>query len=311
MQIYNIRFTNRLFLAPLSGYTNYPMRVLCRRYGAELAYTEMLSATGLIRNDRNTRMLLERPEGDRPLIAQIFGSDPNEMANAARILENKGFDGIDINMGCPVRKVVLKGAGAALMKDPETAERIVGEVCKTIRIPVSVKMRSGWNSDCLNADELALKLVDIGASAVILHPRTRSDMYRNTPVWHMFEKLKAILDVPVIASGDIKQSEDIMRLKSIGADAFMIGRAAIGRPWIFSELSGNSPPGLDEKCEVIIEHLDMLCSYLGQHKATRYMRKFISQYVKGMEGAAAFRQKACMMDDNAELAGLIKEFFRG
>jgi tRNA-dihydrouridine synthase B len=311
MQIYNIDFTNRLFLAPLSGYTNYPMRMLCRRYGAELAYTEMLSSTGIIRNDRNTRMLLERSDNDRPLIAQIFGSDPDEMAHAARILENKGFDGIDINMGCPVRKVVLKGAGAALMKTSETAERIVGEICKAVKIPVSVKMRSGWDSDCLNADVLASKLVDKGASAVILHPRTRSDMYRNTPSWQMFEKLKKILNVPVIASGDIKQVEDISRLKSIGADAFMIGRAAIGRPWIFSELSGNAPPGLDEKCGVIIEHLDMLCSYLGQNKATRYMRKFISQYVKGMEGAAAFRQKACMLDDNAELAGLVKEFFRG
>jgi nifR3 family TIM-barrel protein len=311
MQIYNIMFKNGFFLAPLSGYTNYPMRILSRRYGAELAYTEMLSSTGIIRNDRNTRLLLERPGGDRPLIAQIFGSDPDEMTCAARILENRGFDGIDINMGCPVRKVVLKGAGAALMKAPVAAERIVSEICNAVKIPVSVKMRSGWDSDCLNADELALKLVGAGASAVILHPRTRSDMYRNTPSWHMLAKLKAVLDVPVVASGDIKQSEDIMRLKSIGADAFMIGRAAIGRPWIFSELSGNAPPGPDEKCGVIIEHLDMLCSYLGQNKATRYMRKFISQYVKGMEGAAAFRQKACMLDDNVELAGLVKEFFRG
>lgn len=295
----------------MSGYTNYPMRVLCRRYGAELAYTEMLSATGLIRNDRNTRMLLERPADDRPLIAQIFGSDPDEMAHASRILESRGFDGIDINMGCPVRKVVLKGAGAALMKTPVAAERIVSEICKAVKIPVSVKMRSGWDSDFLNADELASRLVDIGASAVIIHPRTRSDMYKNTPSWQMLEKLKSALNIPVIASGDIKRGEDIMRLKSIGADAFMIGRAAIGRPWIFSELSGNAPPALDEKCSVIIEHLEMLCSYFGQNKATRYMRKFISQYVKGMDGAAAFRQKACMMDDNVELAGLIREFFRG
>ncbi len=311
MQIYNINFTNRLFLAPLSGYTNYPMRMLCRRYGAELAYTEMLSATGIIRNDRNTRLLLERPENDRPLIAQIFGSDPDEMARAARILESRDFDGIDINMGCPVRKVVLKGAGAALMKAPAVAERIVSEICKAVKIPVSVKMRSGWDTDILNADKLASRLVDTGAFAVIIHPRTRSDMYRNTPSWQMLEKLKAVLNVPVIASGDIKRGEDIMRLESIGADAFMIGRAAIGRPWIFSELQGNAPPGPDEKCGVIIEHLDMLCSYFGQNKATRYMRKFISQYVKGMDGAAAFRQKACMTDDNAELAGFVKEFFRG
>jgi len=310
MQIYNINFTNRLFLAPLSGYTNYPMRVLCRRYGAELAYTEMLSATGIIRDDRNTRLLLERPATDRPLIAQIFGADPDEMAQASRILESMGFDGIDINMGCPVRKVVLKGAGAALMKTPETAVRIVSEICKAVKIPLSVKMRSGWDSDFLNANELAPKLVDAGASAVIIHPRTRSDMYGNTPSWQMLEKLKAVLDVPVIASGDIKLGEDIMRLESIGADAFMIGRAAIGRPWIFSELSGNLPPGQDEKCSVIIEHLEMLCSYLGQKKATRYMRKFISQYVKGMDGAAAFRQKVCMVDDNAEFTRLVKEFFR-
>ena len=311
MQIYNLGFISRLFLAPLSGYTNYPMRVLCRRYGAELAYTEMLSSTGLVRNERNTKRLLERPENDRPLIAQIFGSNPNEMAHAAKILENKGFDGIDINMGCPVRKVVLKGAGAALMKEPETAGRIVEEVCKMVKIPVSVKMRSGWDSNCLNADELAPKLVSAGASAVILHPRTREDMYKNTPAWQMFQKVRAILNVPVIASGDIKQPEDIIRLKSIGADAFMIGRAAVGRPWIFSELSGNAPPSLNEKSDVIIEHLDMLCSYLGQHKAVRYMRKFISSYVRGMEGASAFRQRACMIEDNAEFRIFVKEFFRG
>jgi tRNA-dihydrouridine synthase B len=233
------------------------------------------------------------------------------MAQAARVLENKGFDGIDINMGCPVRKVVLKGAGAALMKEPETAEKIVGKVCKTVKIPVSVKIRSGWDSNCLNADELAPRLVDLGASAVIIHPRTRSDMYRNTPAWRMLQKVKALVNVPVIASGDIKEPEDIIRLKSIGADAFMIGRAAIGRPWIFSELSGNAPPALDEKSEVIVQHLDMLCSYLGHHKATRYMRKFISSYVRGMDGASAFRQKACMMDDNAELERFIKDFFRG
>jgi tRNA-dihydrouridine synthase B len=311
MQIYNLGFISRLFLAPLSGYTNYPMRVLCRRYGAELAYTEMLSVTGLVRNERNTRRLLERPENDRPLIAQIFGSNLNEMGHAAKILENKGFDGIDINMGCPVRKVVLKGAGAALMKDPETAGRIVEEVCKAVKIPVSVKMRSGWDSNCLNADELAPKLVDLGASAVTLHPRTRSDMYRNSPAWQMLEKVRALINVPLIASGDIKQPEDIIRLKSIGADAFMIGRAAVGRPWIFSELSGNAPPSLNEKSDVIIEHLDMLCSYLGQQKAVRYMRKFISSYVRGMDGASAFRQKACMMDDNAEFTKIVKDFFRG
>jgi nifR3 family TIM-barrel protein len=310
MRIYNHEFRNGLFLAPLSGYTNYPMRLLCRRYGAELAYTEMLSATGLSRKERNTRKLLERPEGDRPLIAQIFGSDPCEMALAARMLQDKGFDGIDINMGCPVKKVVYKGAGAALMKTPDTARKIVEAVCGAIGLPVSVKMRSGWDESSMNADELAPMLTAAGASAVIIHPRTRSDMYRNTPFWDMLGNIRGRVDAPIIASGDIKRQNDVEMLAGLGADAFMIGRAAIGRPWVFMELSGGPAPSMDERCDVVIEHLDMLCGYLGTGKAMRYMRKFISMYVKGMDGASGFRQKACMMDDHGQLKIFIRDFFR-
>lgn len=308
MMLYNIHLTHGLMLAPMSGYTNWPMRVLSRRFGAELCYTEMISSAGLIHNTKNTRPLVKRPSDDSPLIAQIFTASPEEAALSARIIEDAGFDGIDINMGCPVKKVVHKGAGAALMQDLPLAERLCESVVKSVRIPVSAKIRAGWDNKSINADVMANALEKTGINCITLHPRTRAEMYRGTPRWDVLQLLKQKLTLPVVASGNIKAIEDIEMLRPLKADAFMIGRGAVGNPWIFRELSGGPSPSPSERLEVLLEHLDMLCSLMGEQKGTHFIRKYISAYVKGLPGAATFRQEACSVDNPKELQSVIKAF---
>lgn len=309
MLIYATTFPHGLFLAPLSGYTNWPLRMLCRRYGAELAYTEMISTTGLVRGEKNTIKLLERPDADRPLIAQIFSNNPSESAQAARILEGEGFDGIDINMGCPVKKVISKGCGAALMRDESTARALVEAVAGAVRIPVSVKMRAGWDRSSQNADHLAGILAAHGAGCIIVHPRTRADMYKGTPGWDVLVRVRQEVNCALIASGDIRTPADRERLHALGADACMIGRGAIGRPWIFRELTGGPPPALIERRECMLEHLDMLCTCLGEHKGVRYMRKFLSAYVKALPGATRFREAVATLETAVEVRRIISGFF--
>jgi nifR3 family TIM-barrel protein len=310
MRAYNLEFTCGLFLAPLSGYTDWPLRTLCREFGAELAYTEMISAAGLIRSTRNTAPLLDRPEQDAPLVAQLFTSSPGEAAQAARMLEDRGFAGIDLNMGCPVKKVISKGAGVALMTEPARALALAGAVIKAVSIPVSVKMRAGWDASHLNAVELAVSMERAGTDVIILHPRTRADLYRGRPRWEVLQDMKRQVRIPVVASGDIKSAQDLEMLRSIGADAFMIGRAAIGKPWVFSELSGNPPPSLQDQKQTMLRHLDMLCSLYGTVKGIRHMRKYLSSYVKGLHGASHFRAKACVLESPAELINNIHHFYQ-
>ncbi len=310
MMLYNLHLTSGLVLAPMSGYTNWPMRMLCRRFGAELCYTEMLSAAGMVRRTRNTRTLLERPEADRPLIVQLFTSSAQEACLAARMLEDEGFDGIDINMGCPVKKVVYKGAGAALMKDALTAAEMAESVRNAVRMPVSVKIRAGWDSSSINAPEIAAVLETTGIDCLIVHPRTKADMYRGSPRWEVFSRVREQTRLPLVASGDIQSPEDLSRLRALGADAFMVGRGAVGRPWIFRELTGGAPPSLEERQETMLEHLDMLCACLGQAKGILHMRKYLSAYIRGLPGAAAFRQEVCSEENYTQLQSLINLFFK-
>jgi nifR3 family TIM-barrel protein len=311
MRAYKLDFKRGLFLAPLSGYTSWPMRMLCREYGAELCYTEMISAAGLIRNTQNTGSILKRPPEDAPLVAQIFTNSPEDAAQAAHMIEDQGFDGIDINMGCPVKKVVSKGGGVALMTDPELAVRLAQAVIRRVNIPVSIKMRAGWDSSKLNAATLAESLEYAGADSIILHPRTRCDMYRGSPRWEVLQEVKNRITIPVIASGDIRTSDDVNLLKAMGADAFMIGRGAIGRPWIFRELTGGPSLCMNEHKELMLRHLDMLCICHGSRSGVRHMRKFLSSYVKGLHGAAHFRMEACLLDKPDLITGKIEEYFAG
>jgi len=308
MKLYRIPLARGLLLAPMSGYTNWPMRVLCRRFGAELCYTEMISSSGLIRNTRNTRALLARPAEDSPLIAQIFTASPGEAALSARMVEDAGFDGIDINMGCPVKKIVYKGAGAALMRDVDLAVRLCLSVKGAVNIPVSAKIRAGWDQESINAPEMASRLRETGIDCLILHPRTRAEMYRGVPRWDLLPAVKEQLLLPVVASGNIHSPRDTVALSGLGADAFMVGRASVGNPWIFRELSGGPAPTAEERCEVMLEHLDLLCSLMGVGRGIRFMRKYLSAYVRGLPEATSFRRLACTTDGLPELKEAIKGF---
>ena len=268
----------------------------------------MISAAGLIRSTKNTMKLLDRPEGDSPLIAQIFTSVPEDAALSAKILEEDGFDGIDINMGCPVKKVVSKGAGAALMRDQKRAEGIVEAVLSRVTIPVSVKLRAGWDSSSITAVSLAKRCADAGVNAIIIHPRTRSEMFGSPPRWELISSIKHEVDIPVIASGNIRSIKEVEHVRSLGADACMIGRASVGRPWIFRELRGGPAASPIERKELLLRHLDMLCSYYGQQRGILRIRKFLSAYVKGLPRASAFRQDANHINELGQLKSLIENF---
>jgi tRNA-dihydrouridine synthase B len=309
MKLYNQNLIHGLLLAPMSGYTNWPMRMLCRKYGAELCYTEMISAAGMIRGTQNTKNLLFRPDEDKPLVVQLFTASVDEACQAARMLASEGFDGIDINMGCPVKKVVCKGAGSALMKDLDKAVHMADAVKNAVDMPVSVKIRAGWDRETINADKLAEALEKTGIDCLILHPRTKTDMYRGTPRWEIFSRVKESTRLPVVASGDIRSPEDLNKLRDLSADVFMVGRGAVGRPWIFRELAGGNPPDLDERKEVMLEHIDLLCTCFGHRKGISHMRKFISAYVRGLPGAAHLRQVACSTDSIQTLISTIENFF--
>jgi tRNA-dihydrouridine synthase B len=309
MKLYNQNLTKGFLLAPMSGYTNWPMRMLCRKYGAELCYTEMISAAGMIRGTKNTENLLLRPDEDKPLVVQMFTASVDEACQAARMLENEGFEGIDINMGCPAKKIICKGAGAALMKDMEKAVLMADAVKNAVNMPVSVKMRAGWDIGTMNADKIAGALEKTGIDCLILHPRTKTDMYRGTPRWEIFSRVKESTRLPVVASGDIRSPEDIEEVRDLSADAFMVGRGAVGRPWIFRELAGGDPPDLEERKEVMLEHIDLLCRCFDQRKGVLHMRKFISAYVRGMPDASHFKQRACSTDNAQALISTIEDFF--
>lgn len=311
MVAYGITFEKGIFLAPLSGYTSWPMRMLSREQGAELCYTEMISAEGLVRSARAIEPILKRPDADRPLVAQIFTASPSEAARSARILEDMGFDGIDINMGCPVKKVVSKGAGSALMRMPDNALRLVEAVVSAVRLPVSVKLRAGWDASNINCSDLAVLLAGAGVPTLIIHPRTRSDMYRGTPRWDVLAQAKQRTGATIIASGDIRARDDITRLAGIGADGFMVGRAAIGNPWIFRVLAGGPPPTPSERKEAVLSHLDMLCSLHGKRQGVLHMRKFIGAYVRGLDGAARFRALSCTLEEPEDVKRAVDAFFGG
>ncbi len=309
MKLYHIPLSRGLLLAPMSGYSNWPMRLLCRRYGAEICYTEMVSATGLVKNIKGTLSLIQRPAQDSPLIAQIFTASPQEAALSARIIEDAGFDGIDINMGCPVRKVVHKGAGSALMQDTELAERLTEAVVMAVSLPVSVKIRAGWDSSTVNAGDFAVKLARTGIDCITIHPRTRMEMYRGNPRWDLMSELRNRLSIPVVASGNIVAPGDLASLRAMGAEAFMVGRGAVGNPWIFRELSGGAAPTTSERREVMLEHLDMLAQLFGEGRGVRYMRKYLSAYVRGLPAATAFRMQSCSADRMSSLQGIINSYF--
>lgn len=296
MKIGDLEFTNIAFLAPMAGIADRAFRELCTQFGAAYTVTEMVSSKGLTMGDKKSGELLTIGS-ERPFGAQIFGDDPEIMAQAAvKCLEYKP-NILDINMGCPAPKVAMNGGGASLMKKPQLAYEITKAVVEAVNIPVTVKIRKGWDDDNINAVEMALLAQKAGASAVAVHGRTRQQMYSGTVDYQIISDVKNALDIPVIANGDItdEQTAAIM-LEKTNADAIMIGRGALGNPWVFSRINAYlsecrvlPEPSTIEKMNVMLKHIQKIIKYKGEYTAMREARHHAAYYTKGMRGGAKLR----------------------
>jgi tRNA-dihydrouridine synthase B len=286
----------RIFLAPLSGVADSPFRRICKRFGADTVYTEMVSAQGLTRANRRTADVFRFTQEERPIGVQIFGSDPARMADSAAMIESSRPDFIDINLACPARKIVARGAGCALMREPARAKEIARQVVRATRLPVTAKMRLGWDEEQVNAVGLARILEDAGVAAVSIHGRTWKQGFRGEASWMRIAEAKRSVGIPVILSGDIFSPADAERAFSeTGCDAVMVARGVYGRPWIFRSiklhLAGvpDREPSAREKTEVILAHLDLAIMQYGEEMAATRFRKHLLWYTKGIPGVVALR----------------------
>lgn len=281
----------------MAGVTDMPFRVLAKEFGVGLVVSEMVSAKGLIYNNKKTMELLTINNQERPVAIQIFGNQPDEMANAAKIVEALGADLIDINMGCPVPKIVNNGEGSALMKTPKLAYEVMAVVADALRIPLTVKIRAGWDENNINAVELAVLAEKAGVQAIAVHARTRAQFYSGEADWQIIKSVKDSVKIPVIANGDIKSPADALKVKrETNCDALMIGRAAEGNVWIFEQILAainNEPlpeiPSVEIRLQTLLRHLSMLIDFKGEKLAVREMRRHSASYIKGLPYAAEYR----------------------
>lgn len=312
LKIGRLHLAHNVVLAPLAGITNLPFRIICRRAGAVLAFTEMVSVNGLVRDGANTLALLKSDPEDRPLGIQLFGDSPEDLAEAARRVSGHG-ELLDINMGCPVRKVVGTGAGSALLKEPRKVAAIIRAVRSATTLPLTVKIRSGWHCGDDSFLEIALIAQAEGCDAITLHPRSRSQMFSGSADWGQLRRLKEQLSIPVIGSGDLFSARDCLRmLAETGCDGIMVARGALGAPWIFRQIrelsvSGSSVPVTNaERADAIRRHLELYLRESGEAIAAREMKKHIGWYARGFAGAADIRRAANGARSTADIQDLIE-----
>lgn len=316
MEIGKIKLSAPLALAPMAGITDLPFRVICKELGCGLTVSEMVSAKGLLyKNVKTTEMLAIAPK-ERPTAIQLFGSVPEELAQAAKMVEASGADIIDLNMGCPVPKIVNNGEGSALMKKPELAYSILAAMVEAVSIPVTVKFRAGWDLEWRNAVEIAQLAEKAGVAAVAVHGRTRQQFYEGKADWSIIKEVKDSVGIPVFGNGDICSVADGLRmLQETGCDGLMIGRGADGNPWLFRELAavlaGKAQPeaaSLEERLNLAARHLQMLIDYKGEFISVKEMRRHISAYLKGLPHAAEFRGRFHKLDTQEQFMTLLEEY---
>lgn len=304
----DLPFTTPVFLAPMSGVTDLPMRRLVKRYGAGMVFSEMIASRMMVDEMRHEQRHTTNYHDEFPLAAQIAGCEPDIMAEAAQLNESRGAAMIDINFGCPVKKVVNAMAGSALMRDVPLATNIMKAVVNAVKIPVSVKMRLGWDDTSINAPDLARIAEDIGVKMITVHGRTRCQLYNGTANWDAVRAVKEAVKIPIIINGDIRSTDDahVAQTKS-GADGVMIGRGANGKPWALGQIiNGTPPPPRTEIKSVMIEHYDMLLSHYGTHQGMKIARKHIGWYVQDWDNADDIRRQINTENDASKIIKVLE-----
>lgn len=316
MKIGNVTVDGNLVLGPMAGVTDLPFRLLCKEQGADLIYTEMVSAKGIMYGNKNTNVLLEVEERERPVALQLFGSDPKIMSEQAKRIEHRNFDIVDINMGCPVPKVVNNGEGSALMNNPQLVGEIVSAMTNILEKPVTVKIRKGFGAGDANAPEIAKVIEQSGAAAIAVHGRTREQYYSGEADWEIIRQVKERVSIPVIGNGDLFTPQDAKKMfEETGCDAVMFARGVRGNPWLFHQTkvfleTGEVPekPSIYQVIETILRHADMQVAYKGEFIGLREMRKHVAWYMTGYPQSAKLRGKINEMEDMDALKRLLEEY---